>query len=49
MALPPDFAAGIFYSDLKSEQTNRWTALLKPQSAGHMYFLVCTIIEDNRF
>lgn len=35
MALPPEFAAGMFYNDLESEQSNRWIALLKPHSVGY--------------
>ncbi|MCJ1251283.1 hypothetical protein MMC30_008514 [Trapelia coarctata] len=34
IALPPDFAKGMFYNDLSEEQADSWTSLLKPQSAG---------------
>ena len=38
MALPPEFAAGMFYSDLEPEESKRWTALLRPHSAAYVYF-----------
>lgn len=34
MALPPEFAAGMFYNDLEPEESKRWTALLRPHSAA---------------
>ena len=37
MALPPEFAAGMFYNDLDPEESKRWTALLRPHSAAWVY------------
>ena len=38
MALPPEFAAGMFYNDLEPEDSKRWTALVKSHSAAWAYF-----------
>lgn len=34
MVLPPQIAAGMFYSDLEAEESKHWTALIRPHSAA---------------
>ena len=38
VTLPPEVAAGMFYSDLEPEESRRWTPLLRPQSIARAYF-----------
>ena len=38
MALPPDFAASMFYNELETELSNYWTTLLRTQSVRNTYF-----------
>ena len=35
MALAPGDAENMFYHDLAREESDHWTALLKPQSVGY--------------
>ena len=48
MALPPDFAAGMFHNDLETELSNYWTIPLRPQSVGYARFGFLNTVGNDK-